>query len=170
MEKSKKDVLKDKPRDASESILTKDFIKDIGIQGLIIGIFTMVSYHIGLATGNNGIAMTMAFSTLCLARLFHGFNCRGKRSIFSLGVFSNKFSWMAFIAGVVLVNAVLLIPALQRLFEITPLSTNELLQVHLFAFIPTLIIQIFKVIRDAIEDKNEKSQEKNDDKERNKAA
>ena len=170
MEKSKKDVLKDKPRDASESILTKDFIKDIGIQGLIIGIFTMISYHIGLATGNHGIAMTMAFSTLCLARLFHGFNCRGKRSIFSLGVFSNKFSWMAFIAGVILVNAVLLIPALQRLFEITPLTTNELLQVHLFAFIPTLIIQIFKVIRDAIEDKNEKSQEKNDDKAKNKAA
>ena len=118
MEKSKKDVLKDKPRDASESILTKDFIKEIGIQGLLIGIFTMISYHIGLATGNHGLAMTMAFSTLCLARLFHGFNCRGRKSIFGLGVFSNKFSWMAFIAGVVLVNAVLLIPALQRLFEI----------------------------------------------------
>jgi len=68
------------------------------------------------------------------------------------------------------VNAVLLIPALQRLFEITPLSTNELLLIHLFAFIPTLIIQVFKVIRDAIEDKNEKSQEKNDDREKNKAA
>jgi len=77
---------------------------------------------------------------------------------------------MAFIVGVILVNAVLLIPVLQRLFEITPLTTNELLQVHLFDFIPTLIIQIFKVIRDAIEDKNEKSQEKNDDKEKNKAA
>jgi len=170
METSKKDVLKDKPRDASESILTKDFIKDISIQGLIIGIFTMISYHIGLATGSHGIAMTMAFSTLCLARLFHGFNCRGKRSIFSLGVFNNKFSWMAFISGVVLVNAVLLIPALQRLFEITPLSTNQLLLIHLFAFIPTLIIQIFKVIRDAIEDKNEKSQDKNDHKAKNKAA
>ena len=170
MEKSKKDVLKDKPRDASESILTKDFIKDVSIQGLIIGIFTMVSYHIGLATGSHGLAMTMAFSTLCLARLFHGFNCRGKRSIFSLGVFNNRFSWIAFISGVVLVNAVLLIPALQRLFEITPLSTNQLLLIHLFAFIPTLIIQIFKVIRDAIEDKNEKSQEKNDHKTKNKAA
>jgi Ca2+-transporting ATPase len=160
MEKSKKDVLKDKPRDANESILTTDFIKSISIQGLIIGIFTMVSYHIGLATGNHGIAMTMAFSTLCLARLFHGFNCRGKRSIFSLGVFSNKFSWIAFLTGVVLVNIVLLIPILQRLFEITPLSTNQILLVHLFAFIPTFIIQAFKVIRDFIKDKNEESDEK----------
>ena len=170
MEKSKKDVLKDKPRDATESILTKDFIKDVSIQGLLIGIFTMISYHIGLATGNHGIAMTMAFSTLCLARLFHGFNCRGKKSIFSLGVFNNKFSWIAFIVGVILVNAVLLISALQGLFEITPLSTNQLLLIHLFAFIPTLIIQIFKVIRDAIEDKNEKTQEKHNHKSKNKAA
>ena len=155
MEKSKKDVLRDKPRDSKESILTKDFIKDICLQGLLIGIFTMISYHIGLATGSNGIAMTMAFSTLCLARLFHGFNCRGRKSIFSLGVFSNKFSWIAFATGVILVNLVLLVPGLQNLFEITPLSTNELLLVHLFAFIPTLIIQIVKIIKDIIESKNE---------------
>ena len=114
--------------------------------------------------------MTMAFSTLCLSRLFHGFNCRGRKSIFALGVFNNRFSWIAFISGVILVNSVLLIPALQGLFEITPLSTNQLLLVHLFAFIPTLIIQIFKVIRDIIESKNEKTQEKNNHKSKNKAA
>jgi Ca2+-transporting ATPase len=170
MEKTKKDVLKDKPRDASESILTKDFIQQIGIQGLLIGIFTMVSYHIGLSTGNHGLAMTMAFSTLCLARLFHGFNCRGKKSIFALGVFSNKFSWIAFLAGVFLVNIVLLVPALQGLFEITPLSNNELLLVHLLAFIPTLLIQTFKVIRDFIEDKNEKVTENHTINSKNKAA
>ncbi len=170
MEKSKKDVLKDKPRNAKESILTRDFIKDVSAQGLIIGIFTMVSYHIGLATGSHGLAMTMAFSTLCLARLFHGFNCRGRKSIFALGFFSNRYSWIAFISGVILVNAVLLIPALQGLFEITPLTANQLLLIHLFAFIPTLIIQIFKVIRDFIESKNEKSQEKDILESKNKVA
>jgi Ca2+-transporting ATPase len=170
MEKSKKDVLKDKPRDTNEPILTKAFITDILGQGLLIGIFTMISYHIGLAKGNHGIAMTMAFSTLCLARLFHGFNCRGKKSIFALGVFNNTFSWIAFISGVILVNTVLLIPVLQGLFEITPLTTNELLLVHLFAFIPTLIIQIVKAIRDLIERKNENLQEKGTHASRNEAA
>lgn len=169
MEKSKRDVLKDKPRDANESILTKDFITDICLQGLLIGIFTMTSYHIGLATGNHGIAMTMAFSTLCLARLFHGFNCRGKKSIFALGVFSNKFSWIAFTSGVILINAVLLIPVLQGLFEITPLTTNEMLLIHLLAFIPTLIIQIVKVVRDFIETKNETINSNNIDNDKTKA-
>ncbi|WP_297423231.1 cation-translocating P-type ATPase [Clostridium sp.] len=160
MEKSKKDVLKDKPRDANESILTKDFIISICSQGLLIGIFTMISYHIGLAKGNHGIAMTMAFSTLCLARLFHGFNCRGKKSTFALGFFNNKFSWIAFISGVILVNTALLVPALQGLFEITPLTTNKLILVHVFAFIPTLIIQTVKVIRDFIERNNERNEER----------
>ncbi len=155
MEKSKKDVLKDKPRNSKESILTKDFMVDICVQGLIIGIFTMMAYHIGLTKGSNGAAMTMAFSTLCLARLFHGFNCRGKKSIFSLGLFSNKFSWMAFGVGIILVNAVLVIPGLQGLFEVTPLAMQDIAAVHLLAFIPTIIIQIVKIVRDFIERKNE---------------
>ncbi|GAA0078188.1 cation-translocating P-type ATPase [Clostridium sp. CTA-5] len=154
MEKSTKDVLHDKPRDVKESILTKSFIKSILIEGLLIAIFTMTSYHIGLYNGPVGTASTMAFSTLCLARLFHGFNCRGRKSIFSLGVFNNKFSWIAFITGLVLLNAVLFIPGLQSLFEVTPLSGSNVSYIYLFAFAPTLIIQIFKVIRDMEDKKN----------------
>ena len=155
MEKSKKDVLKDKPRNAKESILTKDFMVSITVQGLIIGIFTMIAYHLGLSKGSTEVAMTMAFSTLCLARLFHGFNCRGKKSIFSLGLFSNKFSWMAFGLGIILVNAVLFVPGLQELFEVAPLSLNDIAKVHILAFIPTVIIQIVKIIRDLFEKKDE---------------
>ncbi len=92
------------------------------------------------------------------------------RKGFKLGVFNNKFSWIAFISGVLLVNAVLLIPALQGLFEITPLNNDQLLKVHLLAFIPTIIIQTYKVIRDAIEDKSEKSQNNNNYITKNKAA
>lgn len=151
MEKSKKDVLKDKPRNAKESILTKDFIISITLQGLVIGLFTMIAYHIGLSKGSVGTAMTMAFATLCIARLFHGFNCRGKKSIFSIGLFSNRFSWMAFGIGIVLVNAVLLVPGLQGLFEVTPLALNDIVIIHVLAFMPTVAIQLTKLIREFVE-------------------
>ncbi|WP_154826333.1 cation-translocating P-type ATPase [Clostridium butyricum] len=151
MEKSKKDVLKDKPRNAKESILTKDFIISITLQGLVIGLFTMIAYHIGLSKGSVGTAMTMAFATLCIARLFHGFNCRGKKSIFSIGLFSNRFSWMAFGIGIVLVNAVLLVPGLQGLFEVTPLAINDIVTIHILAFMPTVAIQLTKLIREFVE-------------------
>ena len=146
VEKSRKDVLKDAPRESNESILTKDFIFEIMLEGFIIGILTMLSFHIGLATGNDDVARTMAFSTLCMARLFHGFNCRGKKSIFKLGFFTNKASWYAFAAGMILLNLVLFVPGLQSLFEIAKLSSAQVGFIYLFAFIPTLIIQTIKVI------------------------
>lgn len=150
MEKSNRNVLNDKPRKADESILTKDFLVDISVQGIIIAIFTMLSYHIGLNI-SHGTAMTMAFSTLCTARLFHGFNCRAKEPISKLGLFTNKYSIMAFLAGLVLVDSVLLIPPFQNLFEIIPLSLTNFLLIHLNAFIPTVIIQIVKEIRMRLE-------------------
>lgn len=150
-EKSTRDVLKDKPRDSKESILTKDYMLGIAIEGLIIGIFTIIAFHIGLSTGDKVVASTMAFSTLCLARLFHGFNCRGNQSIFKLGVLSNKVSWYAFITGFSALNLVLFIPALRNLFEVAKLDSSLILTVYALAFIPTLIIQIFKLFtRDSV--------------------
>ena len=146
MEKSRKDVLKDSPRESNESILTKDFLIEIGFEGLLIAIFTMGAFHIGLGSGDNAVASTMAFSTLCMARLFHGFNCRGKQSIFKLGIFANKASWYAFIAGMALLNLVLFVPGLQDLFEIAKLNSSQIGYIYLFAFIPTVIIQAYKVI------------------------
>ncbi|MGN0025991.1 MAG: cation-translocating P-type ATPase [Clostridium sp.] len=154
MEKSKKDLLKDKPRARNSSILSKDFIYEILLEGIVITIFTLAAFYIGLKTNNN-VASTMAFATLCLARLFHGFNCRGDKSIFSIGFFTNKFSWMAFATGLVLLNLVLFVPFLRRLFEVATLTSSQVGYIYLFAFIPTLIIQIVKVIRDIVTSKKE---------------
>lgn len=154
MEKSKKDLLKDKPRARNSSILSKDFIYEILLEGIVITIFTLAAFYIGLKTNNN-VASTMAFATLCLARLFHGFNCRGDKSIFSIGLFTNKFSWMAFATGLILLNLVLFVPFLRRLFEVATLTGSQVGYIYLFAFIPTLIIQIVKVIRDIVTSKKE---------------
>ena len=161
MEKSNKDLLKDKPRDSKESILTKDFMIEIAFEGLLIALFTIIAFHIGLSTGNKEVASTMAFSTLCLARLFHGFNCRGKKSVFALGVFSNKFSWYAFGAGLVFLNAVLFIPPLQNLFQVASLSGSLVLAIYLLAFFPTLVIQVYKVFAKDSDRAEEKNAEKN---------
>ena len=142
MEKSNRDLLKDKPRGKNESILNKDFLLGIGFEGLLIAIFTMVAFYIGNPKETPLTASTMAFATLCLARLFHGFNCRGKGSIFKLGVFSNKYVWYAFGVGLVLLNAVLFVPFLQNLFEVENLAFNQYVSIYVLAFIPTLIIQL----------------------------
>ena len=145
MEGSRKDILKEKPRNSKESILTKDYMLQIGAEGLLIATFTLIAFYIGLQSNNKLVPATMAFSTLCLARLFHGFNCRGKQSIFKLGLFSNKYSIYAFVTGLVLFNSVLFITPLQKLFEIAPLNKTLVAYIYILAFMPTLFIQIYKV-------------------------
>lgn len=164
MEKSKKDLLKDKPRARNSSILSKDFIYEVAAEGFVIAVFTLIAFYIGLKTDSN-VASTMAFATLCLARLFHGFNCRGDRSIFSIGLFSNRYSWAAFGVGLLFLNSVLFVPFLQNLFEVSDLSGSQVGYIYLLAFIPTLIIQVVKVIRDAINDRKHTNVSSSEEKE-----
>lgn len=139
-------AMKAKPRGINESILDREFAIEVIIEGIIIGICTMIAFHIGLSTGSVVVASTMAFATLCLARLFHGFNCRSKESIFRIGIFSNKFVWLALIIGVLLLQAVISIRALERVFEAAPLTGNQYLWVYGLALVPLVLIQLYKLI------------------------
>ncbi len=148
MEPSHGDVLKEKPRDPKEPILTKTLSSRILLEGLIISVFVMLGFYLGYGEMKDALkGSTMAFAVLCLARLFHGFNCRGNSSIFGLGLFSNRFSIFAFAIGFALLSGVLVIPALHSIFEVAPLGMNELLAIYGLAFIPTVIIQISKYIK-----------------------
>lgn len=147
VEPHSKSVMNDKPRPVNESILTKDFIIDVLREGIVICLGTMAAYYIGLNTGGAGMAMTMAFSTLCLSRLIHGFNCKSKEPvIFTKKMFNNKYIWTAFFVGFILLNVVLLVPALFGLFEITPLTTNLLFTIYGLSFATFVANQIIKFV------------------------
>lgn len=148
MEPARENLLNQKPRDPKESIMNRDFMLSLLVQGALIGAFVMTAYHIGLSSGGAALASTMAFATLTLARLFHGFNCRADASIFRLGFRSNKYSVLAFLSGLVLLNAVLFIPAFHGLFLIADLSAANVGMIYLLAFLPTVIIQAYKVIKE----------------------
>ena len=149
MEPARRGLLDQKPRDPKEPILSRDLLTRIGGQGLLIAIVTMIAFYLGYQGGDAVLASTMAFATLTLARLFHGFNCRGDASIFRLKFSTNKYSVMAFFAGVVLLLAVLFIPGLKGLFMVAPaFGVANLGEIVLLAFLPTLVIQIIKVIGD----------------------
>ncbi len=148
MEPAEKDLLAKKPRDPKEGILTKDFMLRIFLQGGLIAICTMIGFHLGLRTSDAAVASTMAFAILTLARLFHGFNCRSEHSIFRIGFRKNWYSLGAFAAGIVLLNLVLFVPFLQRLFEVVPLTGSQIGQIYLLSVIPTGVIQLIKVIKE----------------------
>lgn len=141
------DLLKDKPRNPKVGILNKEFLGKILAEGGLIAIATICGYHIGLET-SAALASTMAFATLTLARLFHGFNCRNDKSILKLGLKSNKYSVYAFLAGVVLLALVLGIPALHGVFSVSGITLAMAGRILALAFMPTMIIQLVRIIRD----------------------
>ena len=147
MEPPEDDLLAVQPRDPKEGILTRGFCLQILVQGFLIGLFTIFAYHVGF-TINHATAMTMAFSTLSLARLFHGFNCRSKHSIFELGFRRNWYSLGAFCIGVLLLGTVLVIPALHGIFEVAPMFSTLYGLMFSMAVIPTILIQIYKRIKE----------------------
>ena len=150
MEPQEEGLLDQPPRDPKEGILTVSFLIRLLVQGMLIAVCTMTAYHAGMDTGGAGTASTMAFSALTLARLFHGFNCRSSRSVLSLGLRSNMWSVMAFETGTLLLAAVLFLPGLQVLFAVADLSARQLVTVLVCAFVPTLVIQGVKMLREAV--------------------
>ena len=141
------DVMTEKPRPKQQSILTKKVMTNIAVEGLVIGIITVIAFYIGLMRSEN-TASTMAFATLCLSRLVHGFNCKSDKPVwFTKKMWNNRSMIGAFLIGFVLLNAVLLVPFLQRIFSVEVLQISELLTIYGLALASFVVIQILKTIR-----------------------
>ena len=148
LEPHSSEVMKEKPRAAGESILTKDFLSKISLEGLVIGIMTMVGFLAGYHQNGALLGSTYAFGTLCLSRLFHGFNCKSDHPVlFTERLFQNSWLLGAFALGAVLITAVLTLPGLHLLFKVESLNLTQLGQVYLYAVISLLLIQALKWIR-----------------------
>ncbi len=122
----------------------------------------MIAFHIGLNQGGPLLASTMAFATLCLSRLVHGFNSKSKKHVVSKELFSNKYLWAAFGVGFVLLNIVLLVPAFEGLFQVAPLTLNNLLTIYGLSLCTFIVVQFVKFIREKFtENKTNTVQESN---------
>lgn len=155
LEPHNKDIMKDKPRPANESILTKDFLGRIGIGGVSICVMTLIAFLMGLngwftAAETGGSALlgsTMAFGTLCTSRLFHGFNCKSDRPVvFTRKLWNNKYLIGAFALGMMLITFAVAVPAVDHIFKVQALNLPQLLTVYGLAFLNIPVIQLCKLI------------------------
>lgn len=151
MEPADAALLEEKPRDPSAGILTGSFLGKIVAEGALIACPVMTSYYIGLQQ-STALAATMAFATLTLARLFHGFNCRSQKSMARAGLRSNKYSMGAFLGGCILLGLVLCVPVFERLFDVAEMGVLMYGYILLLAFVPTLVIQMVKMVREKMQE------------------
>lgn len=143
MEPTDTRLMKQPPRDPKEGLLTGRFLIRLLGYGALIAVVTQLAYASGHQVSPQ-TASTMAFATLTLARLFHGFNCRSEASLFQIGFRSNLWSVGAFAAGTLLLAAVLFVPGVRGLFSAAPLTAAQTGSMVLLAALPTLVIQLVR--------------------------
>lgn len=150
MEPKQPGIMKEKPRPANESILNKETGVYIAFHSIIIAACVMTAFMIGAQTSPT-MASTMAFATLCLARLFEGFDSRGKYSLLKLGVRTNIYSVGAFLAGVIFLALAMFVTPLHGFMDIDGAYTAmNLLQIAVLSVIPFALTQILRIIREFV--------------------
>ena len=159
LEPHRKELMNEKPRPADESILTGEFLARISAGGVSICVMTTVAFLIGYhgwftAADLGGSALlgsTMAFGTLCVSRLFHGFNCKSDRPVvFTRKVWNNKWLIGAFVLGMILITLAIACPGLDHVFKVQTLGLPQLMTVYGLAFLNIPVIQLVKAIREKL--------------------
>ena len=140
-------VMHERPRPREEGILTRSFLTSVVVEGAVISAAVITAFHLGLSAGGAGLGSTMAFATLCLSRLFHGFDCKAARPvIFTRRFWDNRYLLGAFAVGVLLLGAVLLVPPLEPLFQVAALSAAQVGTIVGLSLGSMLVIQLLKAI------------------------
>ena len=153
MEPVEDGIMEQKPRVGSDRLFTKGFSLRLVWQGIMVGALTLTAYWLGEyvlsdPTTADAAANTMAFATLTLSQLFHAFDVRSEeRSLFRIGVFSNKAMNEAFLVGLAMQMSVLCLPPLQKIFSVVFLTPAEWLVVLALAITPMILCEIEKALR-----------------------
>lgn len=160
------DVMKNKPRDAKENLF-KGSLSFMIFNGILIGFLTLAAFYIGAVeeTGIRGIgalapgmlkgdglrhAQTMAFIVLSVSQLVHSLNLRSEtKSIFTVGLFTNKYLLGAIAAGIFLQDIVITVPFLAKVFNVNDLIINDWLIVSALAIVPLIANEIIKIFKRA---------------------
>ncbi len=156
MEPMQPGIMNEPPRPSKESILNKETGVYIIVHSIIIAVCVMIAFFVGYQAApvegsETTLASTMAFATLCLARLFEGFDSRGRHSLFKLGFLTNKASIGAFLIGSLFLACALFITPLHGFMSIDPaLTLGHIGIIAGLAAVPFVLTQMARGIKELV--------------------
>ena len=146
-EKGDPDIMDQAPRPKKEPIVNRFMLFGIGIQTIAIAGATLLAYSLGLRSGDQPTAETMAFVTLSLSELLRAYTARSERyPLLKMGVFKNKWMNYAVLASVALVMAVIYLPFLNGIFDTVPLTMVEWEEIIPLLLLPSVAAELVKYI------------------------
>jgi len=145
VEPGEKDIMKRKPRKKNENILSKNMLLKIVFIGLIMAVGTLFIFNKYFPTEK---AQTMAFTTLMMFQIFNVLNSRSHdKSIFKIGLFSNKYLWGAIFVSVLFQIPVIYTKIGNKLFSTVFLNLNDWLLIILVSSSVLISGELYKLTK-----------------------
>ena len=146
LEPPEKDIMQRKPQDSKKGIFSDGLWNKIIVEGIMLGMLTLVAFSIGNKYYGIEVARTMAFVSIGLLELVHSFNIKSEKSIFKVGIFENKFLIGSFILGVFVQTIVLFIPSLAEIFQLVQLNKTQWIITLAISILPIPIMELQKKV------------------------
>ena len=144
LEPEEKDIMNRKPIDSRKGIFSDGLWSKIIIEGIMIGMLTLISFSIGNKYYSLEIGRTMAFITIGMLELIHSFNIKSDKSILEVGIMENKYLIGSFLLGVFVQNIVAIIPTFADIFELHTLNSTQWIITIIISFMPIPIMELQK--------------------------
>ena len=144
LENPEKDIMNRKPVNSKKGIFADGLWNKIIIEGIMIGVLTLVAFSIGNKYYGLEVGRTMAFLSIGFLELVHSFNVKNEKSIFEAGVFENKYLLGSFVLGILIQGIVVVIPALANIFEVVPLDLTQWIITIGISILPIPVIELQK--------------------------
>lgn len=141
-------VMEEPPRNPKETLFSRSMGLYLIINGTLIGVLTLFAFKYGEYIYPDSLrhAQTMAFVVLSVSQLFFSLNMRStKKSVFKLGLFTNKYLIASFVLGIAIQLIIISVPFLAEIFKVFPLSLMDWLFVMIIAMVPLIVNEILKL-------------------------
>ncbi len=148
LEPADKDIMNRKPQDSRKGIFADGLWNKIIVEGIMIGMLTLVAFSIGNKYFGVEVGRTMAFVAMGLLELVHSFNIKSEQSIFKVGIFENKFLIGSFILGLFVQTIVVIVPTLAEIFKLVPLNQAQWFIALGISILPIPIVELQKKVNE----------------------
>lgn len=144
LENPEKDIMNRKPVNSKKGIFADGLWNKIIVEGIMIGVLTLVAFSIGNKYYGLEVGRTMAFLSIGFLELVHSFNVKNEKSIFEAGLFENKYLLGSFVLGIFIQAIVVVVPALANIFEVVPLNLTQWIITIAISLLPVPVIELQK--------------------------
>ncbi len=144
LEPPNKNIMNEKPRNAKKSLFADGLWGKIIVEGVMLGMLTLIAFSIGNNLYGVETGRSMAFAALCMLELVHSLNVKSDESIFKAGLLENKYLIGAFILGIILTIVVVMVPAFAQIFKLVPLNLTQWMYTIGISILPLIIMEAQK--------------------------